>query len=31
MTPFLYAIFGITIAGGLLAWYANTHREEDKE
>ena len=31
MTPFLYAIFGFAAALGLLAWYANTHREEDKK
>lgn len=28
MTPFLYAIFGITAVFGLVAWYVNTHRED---
>lgn len=29
MTPFLYAIFGITAVFGLVAWYANTHRKDE--
>jgi len=29
MTPLMYAVLGGTVVVCLLAWYANTHREEE--